>query len=372
MKKGLIFGIVVMLLLVCINTSSAIETKKEPIIPVNNGNILYVGGSGPNNYTTIQEAIDDAVDGDTVFVYDDSSPYYENVIIDKTIMLIGENKQTTIINGSRKGNVVNISADFVIISSFSIQYSSLYSDSGAGIRIDNSDDCIISDCEISQNGRYGIFIWTSINCHIFGNTISKAYMGICIDFKGSDQGSPQCIVEDNMINDNSFGIYIQRNRDVVKILKNKISNNSIGIGMNYIFNHVKIKGNIISEGLIGVADHGDSDYKKNSKTIITISENAISSNDWYGVYIIDSGQSVIYKNNFENNDVNAYFKLYNLKNCFRNKWSFLLKGNYWDDWTGSGPKIIQGEMKLRIGNFWSTNITWNNYDWFPSSIPYDL
>ena len=34
------------------------------------GDTLYVGGDGPNNYTTIQSAIDDAVDGNTVFVYD--------------------------------------------------------------------------------------------------------------------------------------------------------------------------------------------------------------------------------------------------------------------------------------------------------------
>jgi len=33
------------------------------------GNTLYVGGSGPNNYTRIQDAIDYASDWDTVFVY---------------------------------------------------------------------------------------------------------------------------------------------------------------------------------------------------------------------------------------------------------------------------------------------------------------
>jgi len=41
------------------------------------GSTLYVGGSGPNNYTSIQDAINDASDGDTIYVYDDSSPYHE-------------------------------------------------------------------------------------------------------------------------------------------------------------------------------------------------------------------------------------------------------------------------------------------------------
>ena len=372
MKKVLVVGIIVFFIVVSIYPSSAIDPAKESIIPLSRGDILYVGGSGSNNYTSIQAAIDDAVDGDTVFVYDDSSPYYENIIIDKSIELIGENKQTTIINGSSKGNVVKISTDFVKISSVSIQYSSPYSDSGAGIRIDNSDDCIISDCEISQNGRYGIFIWTSINCRISGNTISKAYMGICIEYDGSSQDSSQCVIEGNIIDDNSIGFYITRNRDVVEILNNIISNNGIGIGMNYIFNHVKIKGNKISGNLYGVRDNGHPNYKKNYRTTITISENTISSNEWHGVYIFQSGQSVIYKNNFENNAVHAYFELLNFKNCFRNKWSYLLKGNYWDDWTGSGPKIIQGKMKLRIGDLWSTNISWINYDLFPSSVPYEL
>lgn len=62
-----------------------------------NGNILYVGGSGANNYTSIQDAIDDAENGDIVFVYDDSSPYYECIIINKSIELKGENKYTTVI-----------------------------------------------------------------------------------------------------------------------------------------------------------------------------------------------------------------------------------------------------------------------------------
>ena len=84
------------------------------------GKTLYVGGLGPDNYTKIQDAIVNASDDDTVFVFDDSSPYYENIMIDKSINLIGENKNTTIIDGSRKDDVVHINADSVKLSFFTI------------------------------------------------------------------------------------------------------------------------------------------------------------------------------------------------------------------------------------------------------------
>src|SRR5512137_89752 len=63
----------------------------------NLGNTLYVGSFGPDNYTRIQDAINDSVDGDTIFVYDDSSPYNELIIVDKSITVQGENRYTTII-----------------------------------------------------------------------------------------------------------------------------------------------------------------------------------------------------------------------------------------------------------------------------------
>ena len=42
-----------------------------------NGKTLYVGGSGPGNYTKIQDAINNAIDGDTIYVY--SGTYNGNI-----------------------------------------------------------------------------------------------------------------------------------------------------------------------------------------------------------------------------------------------------------------------------------------------------
>ena len=75
------------------------ESNEIETAIINDGNTLYVGGSGPNNYTKIQDAIDDAEDGDTIFVYDDSSPYLEDFVIYKSVTLMGENRNTTILDG---------------------------------------------------------------------------------------------------------------------------------------------------------------------------------------------------------------------------------------------------------------------------------
>ena len=73
------------------------ENTKYDFVLTPLGKTLYVGGSGAGNYTTIQSAIDDANSGDTVFVY--SGIYFENVIVNKTISLTGEDRNSTIIDG---------------------------------------------------------------------------------------------------------------------------------------------------------------------------------------------------------------------------------------------------------------------------------
>ena len=76
-------------------------------------------GSGPGNSTnSIQDAIDSfASPGDTVFVY--SGMYNENVVVNKTITLQGEDRDLTIINGSG-GDVVLLSANWANITGFTV------------------------------------------------------------------------------------------------------------------------------------------------------------------------------------------------------------------------------------------------------------
>mgnify|MGYP000685457465 CR=1 FL=1 len=63
-KKCIIFGIV--MLFVGTGVTSANINQLNTPTPLSYGNIIYVGGNGTGNYTTIQEAIDNASDGDLI------------------------------------------------------------------------------------------------------------------------------------------------------------------------------------------------------------------------------------------------------------------------------------------------------------------
>ena len=59
----------------------------------------------PADYSTIQRGIDASVDSDTILV--EIGTYYENINFNgKNIVVQGENRETTIIDGQYNGNVV--------------------------------------------------------------------------------------------------------------------------------------------------------------------------------------------------------------------------------------------------------------------------
>ena len=120
-RKELVFGIIILFVGAGVLPSMAITVAdKKSYNPIYDSNILYVGGTGEGNYTTIQDAIDNASTGDTVFVY--NGTYYENPVIWKSIDLIGESKENTIVNSSSKfSNVVTINKDWINVSGFTIE-----------------------------------------------------------------------------------------------------------------------------------------------------------------------------------------------------------------------------------------------------------
>jgi len=175
--KGLVVVIILFFVATVIIPSSAQDLKRQSN-PIIISNILYVGGSGPGNYTRIQDAINNSSDGDTVFVYDDSSPYKENIYVNKSIKVQGENMTSTIIFGFNC-----IVSDFVIISGFTFkQYgfptlsingfsnniieNCAFTNGSAGLDLEKSDNNIIRNCSF-KHLEFGILqIWSSDNNEI--------------------------------------------------------------------------------------------------------------------------------------------------------------------------------------------------------------
>ena len=165
--KGFAIGIILLFVGTSIIPSFAQNDKEKPSLPTSRGNWLYVGGSGSENYTSIQDAINDSNTGDTVYVYDDSSPYYENVMVHKSITLIGEDKISTEINGSYLDDsldTVNVTGDQVAISGFSVTNNFGYYYQGA-IKI-MADYVTLSNCIIRDNEWIGIYLVGASYCQI--------------------------------------------------------------------------------------------------------------------------------------------------------------------------------------------------------------
>lgn len=210
-------------------------------------NILYVGGSGPGNYSRIQDAIDAAADNDTVFVYDDSSPYFENVIVNKQISLIGENRNTTIVDGNDKGDVILITLDNVIISNLNIQNCKEdWSHAGIKIRSHNNQ---ITNNNFQLNYRIDILICES-NFNIIenNNIISDSYHGIEIEKLSNNN-----YISNNLIQNHFVGVMIWGDSSYNNIVNNIIEKNSYNV--RTYGHYTKITNNTISKGGVGLNLH---------------------------------------------------------------------------------------------------------------------
>jgi len=191
----------------------------------------------------IQDLIDNASDGDTINI--PGGTYYENIVIDKSINLVGENCDTTIIDGSGSGDVIYVSADWVNISGFTIRNSGdeYYPNYDAGIDIYSNYNTIMGNN--LSNHNLGIYLYESNGNTISGNIISNNIYGIYLN-----RAHKNTIKGNNILN-NDYGISLDGS-DITFITWNNISNNIYGIDLLDSSNNNTIEGNNISKNNDGM------------------------------------------------------------------------------------------------------------------------
>jgi len=267
---------------------------------------IVVDDDGNADFTTIQEAINNATAGDVVLVK--SGVYYEKIYVNKpNLTIIGEGNQLAIIDGGGNGPVVQISADDVTFTGFTVRRGG----NKPGIEILKRANVTfnkISQCQI------GVFVG-------FKCTITNDYISDC----GQGALFYSCFnvtMEANYFSSNTVGISLSGSND------NLIANNTItqstegGHGITVLSNSY---GNIIRGNLIWNNSHGMWFSGASQENVVV--GNTIAKNNIIGVELTDAPNNTIYHNNFIGNKKQVTT---NTVNRWNN--SYPAGGNFWSDY----------------------------------------
>ena len=209
------------------------------------GNFRLVGTESltvvvPDDFFTIQEAINNAFEGGTIFVK--SGIYYEHVVVNKTVSLVGEDVSTTIIDGNNTGHVLHILSDYVNVTGFTIQNSgNIHTPNmDAGVCLNGTMGCTISENRAINNGFSAIsLIYSSWNTITSNNLSGAGWGGIHL------MGSIRNVVSGNVISDKYGGINGHVSSNYNNITENNIMNSTHGM-FYHASHHNRIWGNNMS------------------------------------------------------------------------------------------------------------------------------
>jgi nitrous oxidase accessory protein NosD len=276
MKKKMIISTIIigLLLTTSIVTVSAFEktVSFKELKSIKSSDLvvdIFVDDDAPlewyneTNVKTIHDGVLNATSGNTIFVY--SGSYSGDILIDKTVRLVGEDKNTTLIFGSENDYVIRVDADEVEIKGFALGNSG---EAGHGIEVRGD------------------------NCSVTENIILSNTIGVVALFQSG------LIVSKNLIHSNQIGI-TQLCCDKTYIVYNTIYNNLQGIGLfglealeNYCFGCMVVF-NEITNNQKGI------DIKWCEKT--TILGNVIENNGVTGIFVKSSIDTKICVNSIKNN-----------------------------------------------------------------------
>ena len=372
--KAILLSIVLILLSAGLSdyTAEADEDLYDANVGRNGGHervrgIIVVNQNGSGDHTHIQQAIDNAAEGDTVLVK--AGTYNETVTIGKSIDLIGAGSGNTTIDGGNKGDVLRIDSDSVNVSGLTITGSG-EADGDVGIELNGVVHCRIEDCTVLSNldgislrngSKYNILlgnsmvrnslnaVWLYVDAGghnvIRSNTMKENGKGSSSDYPAVWMGTDDNEVTGNLIfNNGGSGIYLYQSSDNI-IVNNTLNENEYrGISLR------SSDDNVIASNTLSLNSNGIHLRKESTCNIIL--NNICSKNDEYGIYVSDSSSNTITRNNITNNDQGVYLDSDSEENEI-----------YQNDLIGNNPGYSQA-YDYGQGNRWSRH-GWGNHwsDW---------
>ena len=327
-----------------------IAVSEKPVHNLNTG----------ENFSTIQAAIDDndTEDGHTITVY--SGVYYENVVVNKSVTLIGNGQPVVDANGS--GSAITLTADGITLIGFTATNSGREVDAGItvtssnniitgnnasnndhGISFWHSSNNIITGNDVRSNSYNGIYLLGSSNNIITGNNVSNNYNGICLEHSNNNT------ITGNAFFSNRIGIYLSPSSNS-SITCNNFVNDGLRVSFSY---QNTVEDNIVNgKPLVYLEDAADYKVEDAGQVIlvnctnITV-ENLDLSNTHVGIELWETEDSIISNNTLCNNDHGV-----NLWNSSNNT----ITGNNVRS-NGGGIYLLGSSNNLITGN----DVCGNNY-----------
>jgi len=317
--------------------------NNPPLVFVDDDYDNSTQGWGYNHFKTIQDGINAVEANGTVLV--SNGTYPEDIVVNKSLKLLGENKGSTCIVGTDNGTGVNITANNVTISGFTIQ---------------------------NYTNGYGIIISSSMN-RITDNIISDTMGGIVIFWDSFESTYPNTgftMITDNiLIRNEGAGLVVSGKNN--SIIHNNISQSEYGIMVEMADSNT-ISQNSISDNKNGILVMVSYDTM--------IYQNTISKNEELGLSDFCTSSTIIHQNNFIENGQHAYFNqaiLLRLR-FFKNYFDFPITRSIWDGNYWEKPRIlpypIPGLVSLSRGFVTDPPYHMNFFqiDRHPAKEPYDL
>jgi len=216
------------------------------------------------------------------------------VVVNKTVSLTGENRDTTIIDGGGVGNAVDVLANNVTITGFTVRGSGGLTASGFGS---------------------GIYLFCSDNAEIRGNNIVSNYCGIYLK-----QSNNVVISENAILFQSNPGVYLVDSRGII-VKKNNMTNNRVGIYIAGSEDSIVSENNITNNERSGIESVGFRSYNNsfirnvitgNMRGIVLVTadrnilDGNIVTNNMVGIELRNSEGIILRNNNMTSNRENFH------------------------------------------------------------------